>query len=106
MSSSSRVMQPIPFRTSVGAICEIMPPAPMHVILARENLPWSNPGIFLCRSSAPAMALPLSLIELCETVDTRCMFFHSVAVDFDFQVLIQPHESHKAIAAEDGHDRH
>ena len=34
------------------------------------------------------------------------MFFSSFPVDFNFQVVVQPHETHKAVTAEDGHDRH
>src|ERR1017187_8168810 len=99
-------MQPMPLRTSVGAICEMIPPAPIHSTLALEKTAWSKPGIFCWRSSAPAMALPRSLSEVCETVDAGCMVFHSFPVDFDLQVLVQPHEADEAVAAEDGHHRH
>src|ERR1035441_2821487 len=87
-------------------MCEIRPPAPMHRMLLFENSSWSKPTILRWRSSAPAIALPRSLIEVCETVDARCMFFSSFPVDFDFKVIVQPHKTHKAVAAEDGHDRH
>src|ERR1039457_6279617 len=82
------------------------PPAPIHSTLLLEKTSWSNPAILRWRSSAPATAFPRSLIEVCETVDARCMFFSSFPVDLDFQVVVQPHEAHKAVAAEDGHDCH
>src|ERR1017187_7496985 len=106
MSSSRRVIRPIPLRTRVGAMCEIRPPAPMHRMLLLENSSWSKPAILRWRSSAPAIALPRNLIEVCETVDARFMFFSSFSVDLDFQVVVQPHEAHKAVAAEDGHECH
>src|SRR5664279_1952787 len=106
MSSSRSVIRPMPLRTSVGAMCEISPPAPMHRMLLFENSSWSKPAILRWRSSAPGTGLPRSLIEVCETVDALCMFFSSFPVDLDFQVVVQPHEAHKAVAAEDGHDRH
>src|ERR1035437_5319310 len=87
-------------------MCEISPPAPIHSTLLLEKISWSKPAILRWRSSAPATTFPLSLIEVCETVDARCMFFSSFPVDFDFQVVVQPHKTHKAVAAEDGHDRH
>src|ERR1039458_1092754 len=99
-------MRPMPLRTSVGAICETIPPAPIHSTLLLEKTAWSKPGIFCWRSSAPAMALPRSLSEVCETVDAGCMVFHSFPVDFDLQVLVQPHEADEAVAAEYGHHRH
>src|ERR1039457_5449423 len=99
-------MRPMPLRTSVGAICETIPPAPMHNTPLLEKIAWSNPGIFCWRSSAPAMALPRSLSEVCETVDAGCMVFHSFPVDFEFQVLVQAHEADEPVAAEDGHHRH
>src|ERR1017187_717315 len=99
-------MRPMPLRTSVGAICETIPPAPIHSTLLLEKTAWSNLGIFCWRSSAPAMALPRSLSEVCETVDAGCMVFHSFPVDFDFQVLVQSHEADEPVAAEYGHHRH
>src|SRR5436305_650835 len=36
-SSSKIVIPPIPLRTSVGAMCEIKPPAPMHSMWLFEN---------------------------------------------------------------------
>src|ERR1039458_9357357 len=106
MSSSRSVMRPMPLRTRVGAMCEMRPPAPIHSTLLLEKISWSKPAILRWRSSAPAIALPRNLIEVCETVDSRCMLFSSFPVDFDFQVVVQPHETHKAVTAEDGHDRH
>src|ERR1017187_6397918 len=96
----------IPLRTSVGAICEMRPPAPIHSTLLLEKTSWSKPAILRWRSSAPATAFPRSLIEVCETVDSRCMSFSSFPVDFDFQAVVQPHEAYKSVAAEDGHHRH
>src|SRR2546425_5473304 len=103
MSRSSTVMRPMPLRTSVGAIWEIRPPAPTQTTLAFENASWSNPGIFFWRSSAPGIGLPTSLIEVCETVNACCTFFHSTTVNFDFQIVIQPDEPDKAVTAKDGH---
>src|ERR1035437_10114132 len=99
-------MRPMPLRTRVGAMCEMRPPAPIHRMLLLEKISWSKPAILRWRSSAPGTGLPRSLIEVCETVDARCMFFSSFPVDLDFQVVVQTHEAHKAVAAEDGHDRH
>src|ERR1019366_8357445 len=80
----------MPLRTRVGAMCEISPPAPMHRMLLFENCSWSKPAILRWRSSAPGTGLPRSLIEVCETVDARFMFFSSFPVDLDFQVVLQP----------------
>src|SRR5664280_2719470 len=99
-------MRPMPLRTRVGAMCEMRPPAPIHSTLLLEKISWSKPASLRWRSSAPATAFPRSLIEVCETVDARCMFFSSFPVDLDFQVVVQPHEAHKAVAAEDCHHRH
>src|ERR1039457_3894768 len=106
MSRSSSMSLPIPLRISVGAMCEMIPPAPTQNTEALENAAWSKPGISRCRSSAPGIALPLSLIEVCETVDARCMFFHSRAIDFDIDVLVQPDEPDESVAAEYGHHCH
>src|ERR1700694_4299061 len=102
MSSSSKVIRPMPLRTSVGAIWEMIPPAPMHNTLDAENTCWSKPGILFCRSSAPGIAFPTSLIEVGESVNAGRIVFHSV--DFYFKILIQPDEPHEAIAAENDHD--
>src|SRR6266567_6068774 len=59
-----------------------------------------------CRSSAPAIALPTSLIEVLETVDARCMLFHSVSVDFNVKVLVHADEPNEPVPAENGHDCH
>ena len=100
-------MRPMPLRASVGAICEMIPPAPTHSTLLFEKTSWSKPGIFLCRSSAPGIAFPRKLIiEVCETVNAGRMIFNSFPIDFDFKVLVQPHEAHEAVAAEDRHHRH
>src|SRR5260370_4470192 len=98
-------MQPMPLRTSVGTICEMIPPAPIQSALLFEKTSWSKPGIFLCRSSAPGIALPRKLIEVGETVNTGCMIFNSFPIDLDLKVLVQPDEPHIAIAAEDRHQR-
>ena len=42
----------------------------------------------------------------CEAVNAGCMILNSFSIDFEFKVLIQPHEAHEAVAAEDGHHRH
>src|SRR5664280_1388469 len=99
-------MRPMPLRTRVGAMCEMRPPAPIHSTLLLEKISWSKPAILRWRSSAPATTFPRSLIEVCETVDARCMFFSSFPVDFDFRVVVQPHKAHKAVAAEDDHGCH
>src|ERR1022692_2252395 len=85
---------------------EMRPPAPMHSTLLFENTAWSKPAIFCWRSSAPATALPRSLIEVSETVDAGRMFFGSFSIDFDFQIVVQPHEAYKAISAKDSHHSH
>src|SRR5438128_2078051 len=103
MSSSSNVTRPIPLRTSVGAIWEMIPPAPIHSTLLFEKISWSKPGIFRCRSSAPGIAFPRSLIDVLDPVNTGGMVFHSFSVDFKLEVLIEPHESHIAVTAEDRH---
>src|ERR1035438_3618574 len=103
MSSSSSVIRPIPFRTSVGAIWETIPPAPMQRIRLREDNSWWKPGIFCCRSVASEMAVPRRLIQLREMVNAGRIVLHSFSVDFYFKVLIHPHEAHKAVTAEDGH---
>src|ERR1035437_4724083 len=82
-------MRPMPLRTRVGAMCEMRPPAPIHSTLLLEKISWSKPASLRWRSSAPATAFPRSLIEVCETVDARCMFFSSFPVDFDFQALLK-----------------
>src|SRR5260370_17536199 len=106
MSGSSRVIRPTPLRTRVGAMWEIIPPAPTHSTEALENVAWSNPGMSRCRSSAPAMALPTSLIEVFETVDARRMWFHSLSVDFNINVLIHADEPDEPVPAENGHHPH
>src|ERR1035438_9441819 len=103
MSSSSSVIPPIPFRTSVGAIWETIPPAPTQRTRLRENTFWSKPGIFCCRSVASEMAVPRRLIQFREMVNAGRIVLHSFSVDFYFKVLIHPHEAHKAVTAEDGH---
>src|SRR6266498_71207 len=106
MSRSSRVMPPMPLRTSVGAMWEMIPPAPTHSTEALENAAWSNPGMSRCRSSAPAMALPTSSIEVLETVNARRMLVHSLPVDFNVNVLVHADEPDEPVPAENGHDRH
>src|SRR5260370_33396638 len=98
-------MRPMPLRTRVGAIWEMIPPAPTHSTLLREKISWSKPGILLWRSSAPGIAFPRKLIEVFETVNAGCMILYSFPIDFDFKILIHPDEPHIAIAAEDGHQR-
>src|ERR1700726_4460848 len=52
------------------------------------------------------MACPLSLIEICEMVNARCMLFYSAAINFNIDVLIEPDKPHVAVTAENGHNRH
>src|ERR1700693_3976303 len=98
------MIPPTPFLTSVGAICEMSPPAPTQRTRLLAKISWSKPGIFPWRSSAPGIAFPRSLIDVLETVNAGCMILHSFPVNFDFKVLIEPHEAHEAVAAEDRHD--
>src|ERR1017187_9085363 len=102
MSRSRSVSLPMPLRIKVGAMWEMIPPAPTQNTEALENTAWSKPGISRCRSSAPGIALPLSLIEVCETVYARCMLFHSATINFDVEVLVEPDEPYKSVAAEYG----
>src|SRR5690242_9869774 len=106
MSRSSNVIRPIPLRQSVGAMWEIIPPAPTQTTEAVEYVSWSNPGISGCRSSAPRIALPKTLIEVGEFIDARCMLFYPLSVDFDLNVLVQPYEADEPVPAKDGHYRH
>src|ERR1022692_2705308 len=106
MSPSNRVIRPRPLRTSVGATWEINPPAPMHNTLDLEKTAWSKPAILLCRSSAPGIALPRRLTDSREPVNARRMILDSFPIDFDFAVFVQTHKAHKAVTAENGHDRH
>src|SRR5258708_38559010 len=98
-------MAPMPFRTNVGAMWPISPPAPMQSTLLDENAAWLKPAILLWRSSAPGIRLPRSLIEVCETVDVFSKVFNSCSVNFDFQVFVQAKKAHVAIATEDRGDR-
>src|SRR5438309_518665 len=95
----------MPLRTSAGAMWLIRPPAPMQRTLLEEKTAWLKPGILPCRSSAPGIRLPLSLIEICETVDVLSKVFDSCAMDFDLEVFIQPQETHIAVTAEDRRHR-
>src|ERR1051325_4239431 len=105
MSRSSSVILPIPLRHSVGAIWEIIPPAPMQTTDAFEYASWWKPGMSRWRSSAPGMALPTSLIEVLEAVNARRMLFHSFPVNFDIDVaVVHADEPNETIAAEDRHD--
>src|SRR2546427_374158 len=81
------------------------PPAPMQRTLLAEKIAWLKPGILFWRSSAPGMRLPLSLIEICETVDVLSKVFDSCAMDFNLEVFIQPQEAHVAVTAEDRRHR-
>src|SRR5258706_6643048 len=96
-------MRPKPLRTSVGAICDVIPPAPMQRTWLREKAAWSNPEIFRCRSSAPGIAWPRRLIDVGEAVNAGRMIFDSFPVDFDFEVLVHSHEPDETVAAEDRH---
>src|ERR1700730_13681576 len=98
MSLSSKVIRPMPLRTRVGATWETIPPAPTHKTLLLEKTSWSNPEIFRWRSSAPGIALPRSLIDVLEQVNAGRIGFHSLTVDFQFKVLIEPHEPDVSVA--------
>src|SRR5258706_2055338 len=93
----------MPFPTNLGTICEMIPPAPMHTTLLKEKISWSKPKILRCRSSAPGIAVPRSLIGVLEPVNAGCIALHSFSVDLNFKVLIHPDEAHIAVAAEDSH---
>src|SRR5579872_7022933 len=95
----------MPFRTSVGAICETIPPAPMHRTWLRENISWSNPGILRWRSSAPGIAVPCNSIEVVEPINAGRIGLDSFSVDFKVKLLIEPNESNKPVTAEDRHER-
>ncbi len=49
--------------------------------------------------------MPLSLIEICETVEICVMFFNPRSREFNFQIVVQAKEPDEAVAAEDGRDR-
>jgi hypothetical protein len=34
------------------------------------------------------------------------MVLNPLSIDFDFKFLVQAHEAHESVAAEDGHDRY
>src|SRR5947207_13134389 len=70
----------------------MMPPAPMQTTLPRELL------------LVPGIACPRSSTDVCEAINAGRMVFYSFSVDFDFKVLIHPHETDEAIAAENRHD--
>src|SRR5260370_29216895 len=105
MSSSRSEIRPMPFRTRVGAIWELIPPAPIHSTRLFENPSWSNPEIPFCRSSAPGTALPRSLIDVLEPVNAGCIGFHSFPIDFEFNVFVEPLEPHVPIETENCHQR-
>src|ERR1039458_134772 len=52
------------------------------------------------------MVLPLSSIDVGEAINAGRIVFYSLSVDFDLEVLVEPHEAYEAVAAEDGHDCH
>src|SRR5262245_1491595 len=95
----------MPLRTRVGAIWEMIPPAPMHSTLLFEKMSWSNPGIFTCRSVAPGTGFPCSLIDVLEAVNAGRMTLHSFPIDFKLEVLVQADKPHIAVTAKNCHQR-
>src|SRR5262249_11491085 len=109
-SSSSRVSPPIPFRTSVGAMKETIPPAPTQTTRALDSASCSNPGMSDWRSSAPGTGLPTSsidasLVDIGELIDAGGIIGDSFSVDFDFKVLVEAYKTNEAVPAEDRHYR-